>query len=150
MKIERFDGEYRFLSNFWPAPVWLDTVQYPTVEHAYQAAKFRNEVPYTQSQTLRQAIFACKTPAEAKRLAKRYKTMVRLDWAKIRYNLMNHLVYQKFTQHKHLGDMLRATGTAELVEGNWWGDTYWGVCNGIGSNWLGVILMNVRSEISHV
>ena len=34
-----FTGEYQFLSNFYPATVVLDDTTYPTVEHAYQAAK---------------------------------------------------------------------------------------------------------------
>ena len=38
-RITRFHGEYRFLSNFYPVKVEYDGVQYPTVEHAYQAAK---------------------------------------------------------------------------------------------------------------
>lgn len=144
MKIEAFTGNYRFLSNFWPAPVFLDTVEYPTVEHAYQAAKFD---PLTG---LRQKIFACATAAQAKRLAGQYRLLTRPNWGAMRYNLMNHLVHQKFTRHRHLGDMLRATGTAELIEGNWWNDTYWGVCNGKGHNYLGKILMSIRLEISNV
>lgn len=144
MKIEAFTGEYRFLSNFWPAPVFLETVEFPTVEQAYQAAKFNPSIP-----AIRQKIYAA-TPAEAKRIAREYAVLTRFDWHKVRYNLMHHLVHQKFTRHKHLADMLRATGAAELVEGNWWNDTYWGVCQGVGHNYLGKILMNVRMEISHV
>lgn len=37
--IDRFSGEYRFLSNFYLAEVELDGEVYPTVEHAFQAAK---------------------------------------------------------------------------------------------------------------
>lgn len=40
-KIRSFTGTHRFLSNFHPAPVLLDGVVYPTVEHAFQAAKAR-------------------------------------------------------------------------------------------------------------
>lgn len=46
-----------------------------------------------------------------------------------------------------LRDKLLATKNATLIEGNTWGDTYWGVCRGIGDNTLGVLLMQVRSEI---
>ena len=34
------------------------------------------------------------------------------------------------------------------IEGNTWNDTFWGVCNGQGQNWLGKILMLVRSELN--
>lgn len=43
--------------------------------------------------------------------------------------------------------MLINTGDAELIEGNSWGDTFWGECNGIGENNLGKILMKIRKEI---
>ena len=37
--INEFQGDYRFLSNFHPAEVEMDGIKYPSVEHAYQAAK---------------------------------------------------------------------------------------------------------------
>jgi predicted NAD-dependent protein-ADP-ribosyltransferase YbiA (DUF1768 family) len=40
--ISSFTGEYRFLSNFYPCVVHLDEEVYPSVEHAYQAAKTVN------------------------------------------------------------------------------------------------------------
>jgi predicted NAD-dependent protein-ADP-ribosyltransferase YbiA (DUF1768 family) len=43
--------------------------------------------------------------------------------------------------------MLIDTGDQELIEGNWWGDVIWGVCNGKGENHLGKILMEVRKEL---
>lgn len=55
----------------------------------------------------------------------------------------------KFLQNPDLADKLVATGDAELIEGNTWGDTVWGVCNGSGENRLGEILMRVRSEIQN-
>ena len=156
MVIHEFQGEYRFLSNFWRAPVTLDTVVFPTVEHAYQAAKFlvgqaggitgkwgANGTPFT----IRQLIHAAPTP----RLAKKYGKMwpVRAGWDQMKLNVMHGLVRQKF-QHQELADKLRATGAAELIEGNKWGDHFWGVCRGTGENHLGKILMSIRQEISNV
>lgn len=46
-------------------------------------------------------------------------------------------------------DQLLATGGVELIEGNDWGDAFWGVCGGYGQNWLGVLLMLVRSELAY-
>ena len=37
-----------------------------------------------------------------------------------------------------------ATEDAELIEGNWWKDTYWGICDGVGENRLGQMLMWIR------
>ncbi len=42
---------------------------------------------------------------------------------------------------------LLATGSAELIEGNDWGDDYWGRATPQGKNHLGVVLMQVREEL---
>ncbi len=53
----------------------------------------------------------------------------------------------KFTRNTQLGGSLLATWPADLQEGNTWGDTFWGVVNGVGENHLGNILMDVRQAI---
>ncbi|KKL91382.1 hypothetical protein LCGC14_1895220 [marine sediment metagenome] len=135
--IDLFRGEYRFLSNFCPAPVTLSGVTYPTVEHAFQAAK-------TTDVEERQQILACKTPGEAKRLGR----TVHLDpnWDEYRQTFMIGLLRQKFSRPP-FRQLLLDTGDRVLIEGNAWRDTYWGVCNGIGENHLGKLLMRVRDEI---
>lgn len=37
--ISEFKGESRFLSNFFAVPIMYEGVEYPSVEHAFQAAK---------------------------------------------------------------------------------------------------------------
>lgn len=83
------------------------------------------------------------TAGQAKRRG--YRVKLRDDWELVKLGIMEDLVRQKFNE-KTLGDMLLATGDAELVEGNDWGDKFWGVCDGEGQNMLGKILMKVRSE----
>lgn len=139
MIINRFHGDYRFLSNFWPAKVKLDGITYPTVEHAYQAAK-------TTDARHREAIRAAISPGFAKRIGK--LLVLRPDWEQVRLDIMYDLVSQKFRNDADLKDRLLGTGGAWLIEGNTWGDTFWGVCNGIGKNHLGKILMDVRGELS--
>jgi len=39
---------------------------------------------------------------------------------------------------------LEATAGAVLVEGNAWGDRFWGSVEGSGQNWLGRLLMEIR------
>jgi hypothetical protein len=56
------------------------------------------------------------------------------------------LLAQKFS-YPYYRDLLLATGDAELIEGNVWNDVFWGVCNGIGKNWLGKLLMQVREVL---
>lgn len=136
--ITSFSGENRFLSNFWPALVYYGGLAYPSVEHAYVAAK-------TVDIDLRLQIRDTETPGQVKRLGR--KIELRSDWEEIKVDTMRYLVTQKFRDNKELGDLLLATGDLELIEGNTWGDTFWGVCNGVGSNRLGHILMEVRDAL---
>lgn len=137
--IDRFAGEYRFLSNFWPAEVEFERVRYASVEHAYQAAKTFDRIE-------KQMIAEARTAGEAKRMSR--KITIREDWEAVRVGIMTELVRAKFTNHAELREMLLATGEAELVEGNTWGDRFWGVCRGEGENTLGRILMQVRKELA--
>lgn len=139
MTIVEFRGEYRFLSNFYPAEVELDGKEYPSVEHAFQAAKTLNPLS-------RARIHVCETAGGAKRLGK--TVPLREDWEEVKIDVMTNLVTQKFSRHPELKEKLLATGDRELVEGNWWGDTFWGVCRGTGENHLGKILMQVRDWLS--
>lgn len=137
-KIDKFEGEYRFLSNFWPAPILFCGVSYPSTEHAYQAFK---------SEDLEQRIFIAgiPSPGEAKRYARRNVTL-RRGWDGMKLEVMLELLRLKFS-NPALRVKLLATGQAELIEGNDWGDKFWGVHNGEGENWLGKLLMQVRDEI---
>jgi ribA/ribD-fused uncharacterized protein len=133
--IGEFQGKYRFLSNFHPSEIHYDGIIYPTVEHAYQAHK--SAVPEA-----RQGIADAKTPGDAKRMGK--KVHMRANWDLIKRSIMFDLVLLKFATHPDLRKKLLATDEAELIEGNTWGDVWWGVCNGNGRNELGKILMEVR------
>lgn len=139
MKIESFQGEYRFLSNFFPSLVIYAGRCYTSVEHAYQASK-------TLNQPQRDAIRAAETPGRAKRMGQ--KVALRPNWDTYKLDVMEMLVGEKFRIAEDLADLLLATGDAELVEGNTWGDTFWGVCGGMGENHLGRILMRVRAELN--
>lgn len=135
--IVSFTGDYRWLSNFSPAEVVYQRETYASVEHAYQAAK-------TKDRFERQMIQAAESAGHAKRLAE--KLTVRPDWQQQKLAVMEDLLRQKFA-HGDLRDKLLATGAAELVEGNHWGDRFWGVCDGEGENHLGRLLMKIRSEL---
>jgi ribA/ribD-fused uncharacterized protein len=137
-KIDKFEGEFAFLSNFYDAEVEYEGIKYPTNEHAFQAAKSLNPAR-------RLEIAMLDTPGKAKRAGRNLQ--LRHDWEKVKYDVMLDIVFAKFHQHPELATKLLATGDAELIEGNWWNDTTWGVCNGVGSNWLGRILMMVRARL---
>jgi ribA/ribD-fused uncharacterized protein len=134
--IGEFSGKYRFLSNFFMTPIKWDGATYPSVEHAYQAAKFPPQDRHVfWHQSLR--------PGEAKRKGRGKGGP---DWHSKSLWIMLDLVRIKFEDPK-LRESLLATGTEHLEEGNWWGDTFFGVVAGIGQNHLGRILMQVREEI---
>lgn len=137
--IDRFDGEYAFLSNYSASPFRIDYVLFPTMEHYFQANKADNQNDYLH-------IANAPTPGEAKRLGR--KIQLRPDWEKIKDNVMLTGLRKKFADPE-LRSLLLATGDEELVEGNYWGDTYWGVCNGVGQNKLGQLLMEIREEIKN-
>lgn len=136
--IDSFRGPFRWLSNFQESPVILDGQTYPTVEHAYQAAK-------NQSEMYRQRILECQTPAAARVLGQ--TCILRRDWLDVRLTIMRELICQKFSPGSELGHKLGATADQLLIERNTWGDQFWGVCNGVGANRLGQLLMERRAEL---
>lgn len=142
--ITSFSGGYRFLSNFHLCLIiGFDGQEYPSVEHAYQAAK-------TFDTDYRQRIRTARTASEAKKLG---KIVPRRDpnWDENKLRVMRYLVNGKFWDQKGLMARLDATDNCELIEGNTWGDTYWGCVktpSGIwfGENHLGRLLMQARTD----
>ena len=138
--IAHFRGAHAFLSNFAPSPVVLDGVTYPTVEHAFQAAK-------TFDADEREQIRDANTPPTAKRLGR--KVALRADWEQVKFGIMRDLLRQKFAIPE-LRQALLDTGDAELIEGNNWNDRTWGkvLMKGqwVGKNWLGDLMMAIRTD----
>ena len=142
MKIMQFQGKYRWLSNFWPAVIRSNGESYSSVEHAYQAEKCAD------AEDRKMFSRAGLSAGQAKRLGRQIK--IREDWDdNLKLLVMNILIRRKFLQNTDLREKLLATGDAVLVEGNLWGDRFWGVCLGRGENHLGKILMEVREELRH-
>ena len=139
MKIDKFRGEYYFLSNFYPATVSYNGLEYQNNEAAFQAQKVldvEEQIPFTLL-----------SPKDAKRRGR--KVRLRSDWEAVKDGIMEEIVRAKFSQHKDLEEKLITTGDALLIEGNTWNDRYWGVDvkTGAGHNHLGKILMKIRTEL---
>ena len=136
--IRRFRLEYDYLSNFYPACVRVDGLEYLSSEAAFQAAKCAKAED--------RLLFTELNSNDSKRLGR--KIPVRSDWENVRIGEMEKVVRAKFTQNPHLAQFLVETGEAELVEGNSWHDTFWGVDlkTGEGENHLGKILMALREN----
>lgn len=142
MAITEFRGVYRWLSNFHPSKVEFEGEVYPSVEHAYQAAKSLNP-------TIRKLIREVLSAAEAKRVGG--KTTLREDWESVKKRVMLELLEQKFSIPE-LQEKLLATDRQSLVEGNYWHDNFWGrchcaKCNNTGANNLGDMLMDIRHKL---
>lgn len=150
--IDQFRGRYEFLSNFYPATVHYDGITYPSAEHAYQAAKCLDDAVITATPKcwetgleLKFAIAAEWSPGKVKRMGK--KLPLRPDWEQVKLDIMLQIVTLKF-KDEHLAAMLKRTAPCTLIEGNNWGDTYWGIDAAKGGlNMLGKVLMHVRGNL---
>ena len=145
MKIAPFRGDYGFLSNMWECPVTFEGINYPSAEHAYQAAKY-------DSRVVRLEIAALDNPVKAKRFPRLHKNLQfdpKFDENKLR--IMGTILSVKFTMSPKLGQWLVETHPHELVEEGWWHDGFWGTCTcgkcAPGKNHLGKLLMEVRSSL---
>lgn len=161
--ITSFIGKYRFLSNFAPSPFTMPWDKggftFPDAEHAYQAAKAGNDLDMMVK------IAMAPTPGEAKRLGR--KVPLPSGWEAAKKSLMLQILMAKFSLPEFRARLL-VTAPEKLVEGNDWGDTYWGACtelkapqfgaglpkwhadDGIifyGRNWLGRLLMMTREVL---
>jgi ribA/ribD-fused uncharacterized protein len=138
-RIDRFEGQYWWLSNFYPCMVTDSRgFEYASVEHAYQAAKASTEAE-------RARIASATSAAVAKRRAA--KLVLAPDWPDRKIAVMRELLRSKFAPGSELADKLLATGDAELVEGNDWEDTFWGKYQGAGENHMGKLLMELRASL---
>lgn len=131
-----FDGA-RFLSNFTPVNIFYGGIHYPSTEHAYQASKCAEALD-------KLVIASMPTPGKAKRAGRDIK--IRDDWDEIKLQVMEDLQRLKY-QDPELRERLLETDTLYIEETNTWGDTFWGVCKGVGQNHLGKILMKIRDEL---
>ena len=140
MDITIFDGEYAFLSNFYEAPVKYKYI-YGSAEAAYQAQKAIRSEDANK--------FTEYNPAKAKRMGR--KIEIRDDWEQVKVSVMSDILFAKFVQNPELAKRLLDTGDANLIEGNHWHDTFWGVDleTGEGQNMLGKLLMELRTELQN-
>lgn len=136
MTIKSFHGRYAFLSNFYPVEIEWEGETYSSLEHAYQASK-------TLVPEERLVIRNASTPGQAKRLGNR--VTLRADWERVKVSIMRALIEKKFA-NPILRAQLIATAGETLIEGNIWGDTFWGICDGKGLNMLGRLLMAERTR----
>lgn len=144
-RISLFKNEYEFLSNFYACPIEFEGIIFPSVEHAYVAAK-------TEDRMIRYKI--SQIPAIDAGVAKRMGRHIglRKNWEIKKLRVMESLLRQKFSQEP-LKQKLLDSGNKYIEEGNYWHDNYWGVCyckkciDIPSENHLGKLLMKIREEL---
>jgi hypothetical protein len=152
-KIDSFKGKYASFSNYFNRK---NLVEYKGLKFTNTEAAFQCQKTYDASiQGLAQTM----SPNDVKKAFGRAglpgfpKFTLRTDWESVKYEVMHEVVKAKFEQNPDLKEILLNTGDAELIEGNTWHDNCWGdchcpKCSSIkGTNWLGKVLMQVRSEL---
>lgn len=149
-RIHGFWGRYRWASNFFLKPItvsgdfWGGSRDFPSSEHAYQFAKLPAD-----EQDKWYTIICQYTCFQVKQWGQ--EIQIRSGWDNLREPVMDEVVLAKFTQNQEPRDLLLATGTATMVESNWWGDVFFGVdptapVNGL--NVLGRVLMKTRERLA--
>jgi ribA/ribD-fused uncharacterized protein len=139
MAITEFRNKWVKLGNYSLCTVFYSGHAYTSIEHAYQAQK-------SLDPAIQKMVRDCPTPNTAKQMAR--KVQLRPDWEQVKNGIMLELLREKFSSEPERSILL-STGAENLVEGNWWGDRYWGQCPvGNGKNMLGLMLMHVRAELN--
>lgn len=142
--ISSFRDDHAFLSNFYKATFIEGDKEFSNVEQYFQYAK---AVMFGDTETAT-LILNNADPRNAKRLGKRVKNFDHSVWTDCALTVMENGLSLKFRQNHDLQAKLLATGVRQLIEGNEWGDTYWGVCKGRGENHLGKLLMSIRDSLA--
>lgn len=136
-KIDKFENEYAFLSNFYPCRIEIDGLIFDSTEAAFQASK-SNFLDVRKK-------FVGLNASQAKKLGR--QIILRDDWEDVKIEIMEKVLREKFSnKNPELLKKLIDTGDNVLIEGNWWNDTFWGICRGVGKNNLGKLLMKIREE----
>ncbi|KAK9138624.1 hypothetical protein Sjap_009218 [Stephania japonica] len=146
--------KYGAFSNFSPHSLRMpddngDYITWPSVEHYYQAHKFVG-VNDRQARDCIEQIKSAKSPEEAARVGRSMQRkrpdLVRPDWETVKIDVMYRALKCKFSIHPHLNAMLLSTAGSVLVEASPH-DLFWGGGReGEGLNYLGRLLMQLRSE----
>jgi len=141
MVIDSFRGDYKWLSNFYVIDIRIDNEVFKSTEHYYQSRKTINSI-------YRQLIKDAATPYLSAKIGRSKTCPILSEWNLIKDQVMYTALLAKFTQHTNLAEMLKRTGTEVLIEGNTWGDKYWGMVKEdgqwVGENKLGKMLMEIR------
>lgn len=117
--------------------------KFKSVENAYMFAKNPNNEEWLNK-------CLSMSPGDVKKASKLIS--IREDWDSVKLSIMYELLKQKFTQEPFRTNLIE-TRNENIVEGNRWNDTFWGVdiknTPNVGENWLGRLIMDIRTKIKN-
>jgi ribA/ribD-fused uncharacterized protein len=147
-------NEYKEFSNLHEAPIQIEGITFPTVEHYFQWAKAKQFGDAgAQAKILKTA-----SPKTVKSLGKKVTPFDAGQWDERKDQVMRTAVKAKLMQHPEILKKLRDTGDRLIGEADP-RDKYWGIGTSAdtsfakqperwkGQNKLGKILMELRTEL---
>ena len=136
--INRFKGEYDFLSNRFPCHVLWEGLEYRSAEAAFQSSKCQDEKE-------RKMYAGCSSD---KAILKGKDQIPYQGWEEGQLRIMESILRAKFELNPSLMQKLVDTGNCILLNGNNKQETFWGVdlYSWRGENHLGKIIMNIRDK----
>ena len=149
-------SEHREFSSGFEAPMQIDGVTFPTVEHYMQWSKAKL-FGDAESQS---KIMKTKSTKSVRTYGDKVKEFNEERWAEVQDNLMKIALKSKFSQHPALREKLLATGDRPIAEANP-RDKYWGIGTSSttskasdpskwpGKNRLGTLLQELRNELKN-
>lgn len=137
-----YTREFYCLDNFSSFKLMYEGVLFSTVEHAYQAYKFKDTAPEIFNEILN-----CYSSDEARRIAHRNEDKVASNWHDIKVDLMEKFLRAKLEQNPFVKKKLLETKDYLICEDSPV-DDFWGIgANRKGRNELGKIWMKLRKEL---
>jgi len=141
--ILNFDNKNFWLNNMFPCGISVGKYNFPSVENAYYAAAFSGNADLVSK-------FEKVAPLDARKLSEEFYESNRDSYvkgfSKVKVKAMRKMLGAKFSQHEYLKEKLISTEGLKLINGNNWGEKFWGVCDEEGENTLGLILEQIRGE----
>lgn len=146
--------EFKEFSNMHEAPMQINGITFPTVEHYFQWSKAKQ----FGDATAVEKIMKTPSPKSVKALGKKVIGFKEDEWNEKKDAIMRTALKAKFTQHPDLLAKLRSTGTRPIGEANP-RDKYWGIGTSSdtskakdpakwpGKNVLGKLLEELRTEL---
>jgi ribA/ribD-fused uncharacterized protein len=145
IRFYRTDREWGEFSNLFRRDMEFEGETFDCAEAAYQAGK-------PSKPAVRAWIMAAPSPSLLAMAAHGlYSWDIKPGWSQGRRDRMRRVVEAKFRQHSDLAEILLSTGDARIVEYTKTDNEVnrrWGCVEGKGgTNWLGIILGEVRDQL---